>query len=195
MLNLRKGGHRDLEKFYSLMEIDFDRRELMNKLSIHKAMMSGAQELIIMYDDESGMELAYALVCCKSIYGYVLLKYFGVLPWYREHGIGIDAMRLINKRYADRQGILAELTAFDDEGGEYLKKLRRFFARFGYVGVQSDFRIGGAEVELMVKPIKGSSDISPVAHRMIRDFYSRCLSAPAMNKMIDIRPVAGERAQ
>lgn len=195
MLNIRKGGHKDLEKFYTLMDVDFDRRELMGKLSIHKAMLSGAQELLVMYDDESGMELAYALVCCKSIYGYVLLKYFGVLPWYREHGIGIEAMRLINKRYADRQGILAELTAFDDEGGEYLKKLRRFFSRFGYVGVQSDYRIGGAEVELMVKPIKGSSDISPVAHRMIRDFYSRCLSAPAMNKMIDIKPVRGERAQ
>lgn len=189
MLKLRKGGHRELEKFYTLMEMDFDSRELLPKLAIHRAMLSGAQELLIMYDDESSIELAYALVCCKSIYGYVLLKYFGVLPWYRDKGIGVEAMRLINKRYADRQGILAELTVFDDENGDYLKKLRRFFARFGYVGVESDYRLGGAEVELMVKPIKGTADISPVAHRMIKDVYSRCLSPMAMGKMVDINPV------
>ena len=57
------------------------------------------------------------------------------------------------------------------------------------MGVESDYRLGGAEVELMVKPIKGTEDISAVAHRMIRDVYSRCLSAVAMNKMIDINPV------
>ena len=189
MLNIRKGNHRDLERFYSLMELDFDKKELLPKLAIHKAMLNGTQELLIMFDDESRIELAYALVCCKSLYGYVLLKYFGVLPWYRGKGIGVEAMRLINRRYAERQGILAELTAFDDEKGDYLKKLRRFFARFGYVGVESDYRLGGAEVELMVKPIKGTADISPVAHRMIRDIYSRCLSAVTMNKMVDINPI------
>ena len=68
-------------------------------------------------------------------------------------------------------------------------KLRRFFARFGYVEVKSDYRLGGAEVQLIVKPIKGTAEISPVSHRIIRDFYSRCLSAAAMARMIDIRPV------
>lgn len=188
MLNIRKGGHRELERYYSLMDLDFDKRELLPKLSIHKAMMDGSQELLVVYDEESKMDLAYALVCSKSLYGYVLLKYFGVLPWYREQGVGVEAMRLINKRYADRQGILAELTVFDDEDGEYIRKLRRFFARFGYVQVQADYRLGGAEVELMVKPIKGTEDISAVAHRMINDFYSRCLNAHAMSKMVDIKP-------
>lgn len=189
MLNLRKGGHKDLEKFYSLMEIDFDKKELISKLSIHKAMMKGDQELVIIYDDESNIDLAYALVFCRSLYGYVLLKYFGVLPWYRDHGIGIEAMRLINKRYMDRQGILAEITAFDDENGEYFKKLRKFFARFGYVDVETDYRLGGAEVCLMVKPIKGTAEIGPVAHRIIKDFYSRCLSPAAMSRMVNIKPV------
>lgn len=189
MLNVRKGGHRDLTRFYPVMEMDFDKKELLPKVVIHKALLNGSQELLIFFDDESNIELGYALVCCRSLYGYVLLKYFGILPWYRDKGIGVEAMRLINKRYADRQGILAELTVFDDSDGEYLKKLRRFFARFGYVGVESDYRLGGAEVELMVKPIKGTEDISAVAHRMIRDVYSRCLSAVAMNRMIDIRPV------
>lgn len=189
MLNLRKGGHKDLEKFYGLMEIDFDKKELIPKLSIHKAMMKGEQELIIIYDDEANIDLAYALVFCRSLYGYVLLKYFGVMPWYRDQGIGIEAMRLINRRYMDRQGILAEITAFDDANGEYFKKLRRFFARFGYVDVEADYRLGGTEVSLMVKPIKGTAEIDPVAHRMIKDFYSRCLGPTAMGKMVDIRPV------
>lgn len=189
MLNIRTGGHKELEKYYSLMEMDFDKKELLPKLSIHKGMLDKSQELLIIYDDETKMELAYALVFTKSMYGYVLLKYIGVLPWYREHGVGVDAMRLINKRYADRQGIIAELSAFDDEDGSYIKKLRKFFSRFGFVQVKANYRLGGQEVELMVKPIKGTHEISPVSHRIINDFYSRCLSAHNMGKMIDIRPI------
>lgn len=189
MLTLRKGGHKDLEKYYSMMEVDFDASELLGKLNMHRAMINGSQELLLLTEDESGMDLGYALVMNKGLYGYVLLKYFAVLPWYRDKGVGVEFMRMINKRYADKQGIVAELTTFDDEDGSYLKKLHKFFSRFGYEEVKSDYRIAGVPALLMVKPIKGAADISPVAHRIIPDFYSRCLSPLAMDKMIDIRPV------
>ena len=192
MLNVRKGGHVELERFYSAMEIDFDQKELLGKWSIHRAMSAGDQELLLFSDAETGMDVGYALVMCRGLYGYVLLKYFGILPWFRGKGLGVEAMRLINKRYADRQGLLAELTTFDDEKGDYLRKLRKFFSRFGYVQVESDYRIGGSPVELMVKPLQGAWDIAPIAHRMIRDFYSRCLRFSAYERMIDIRPVKTE---
>ena len=47
MLKVEKGGHRDLERWYGLMEIDFDRRELLSKLTIHRAISKGEQELLI----------------------------------------------------------------------------------------------------------------------------------------------------
>lgn len=189
MLKIRKGGHVDLERYYNAMEIDFDEKELLGKWSIHRALSAGEQELLIFSDEESGIDVGYALVMCKSLYGYVLLKYFGILPWFRGKGQGVEAMRLINKRYADRQGILAELTAFDDEKGDYLRKLSKFFARFGYVQIDSDYRLGGAPVALMVKPLQGTWEIAPVAHRIIRDFYSRCLRFTGYDRMIDIKPV------
>ena len=192
MLAVRTGGHRDLERLYSAFELDFDRRELLPKLSLHKAMMEGDQELLVFYDEESGITAGYALVMVRGVYGYVLLKYFGILQWFREQGLGIQAMRLINKRYADRQGILAELTVFDDADGDYLRKLRKFFTRFGYQDVRSDYRLGGAPVDLMVKPIRGTAEIAPVAHRMIADFYSRCLRPVSFAKMVDIRPLKKE---
>ena len=188
MVTLRKGGHRDLERFYSAMEIDFDARELLGKWSIHRAMSAGDQELLIFSDAESGLELGYALVMCRGLYGYVLLKYLGILPWYRGKGFGLEAMRLIAKRYADRQGILAELTAFDDPDGAYLRTLRKFFARFGYEELPCDYHIGGAPVTLMQRRFGGEWEIRPVLHRVIRDFYSRCLNAAAMARMLDIRP-------
>lgn len=110
MISMRKGGHKDLERYYSAMEMDFDSDELLPKLAIHKGMLNGSMELLVFTEDESNIELGYALVFVKSLYGYVLLKYYGILPWYREHGVGVETMRMINKRYADRQGILAELT-------------------------------------------------------------------------------------
>lgn len=195
MLTVRKGGHVELERYYSAMEIDFDEKELLGKWSIHRAMSAGDQELLIFSDADTGMDVGYALVMCRGLYGYVLLKYFGILPWFRGKGLGVEAMRLINKRYADRQGLLAELTTFEDEKGEYLRKLRKFFARFGYVKIESDYRIGGSPVELMVKPLKGPWDVAPIAHRMIRDFYSRCLRFSSYERMIDIRPVKAEEKE
>lgn len=187
MLQIRKGGHRDLERFYSMFEVDFDEKELLPKLSIHMAITKGDMELLIVYEEESKLELGYALCFCRGVYGYVLLKYFGILPWYRGKGVGVQAMRLINKYYAQRQGILAELTVFDPDDQDTLRKLRKFFSRFGYEEVPSDYRLGGAEVTLMAKPIKGSSEIAPVAHRMIRDFYSRVLGPARLDRMVDIR--------
>lgn len=186
MLKLREAGHSDLEKFYTLMEIDFDSEELLSKLQIHRAMLRKEQELLVMYDDESGMDLAYALVFVKNLYGYVLLKYMAVMPWYRGRGFGVELMRQLNKRYANTQGILAELTEFPDEDEDRLKKLRKFFSRFGYEEVAVDYTISGTKANLYVKPICGTAEIAPVAHRIVRDFYARCLNAFALEKMIKI---------
>lgn len=172
-----------------MMEIDFDSEELLSKIAIHRAVMKNEMELNIFYDEESKIELGYALVGINNLYAYVLLKYFGILPWYREHGMGVEAMRLLNKRYADKQGIIAEITEFEDPDKDHQKKLFKFFARFGYVEVPCSYKISGTTAHLMVKPIKGSAQIEKVCHRIIMDFYTRYLSTPAINKMIDISPL------
>lgn len=189
MLSIRKCGHKELERYYQLFEMDFDSQEILPKIAVHKALMNGSFELIAVYDEETKMDLAFALVGCKSLYGYVLLKYLSVMPWCRDQGIGIEAMRLINKRYADRQGILAELTEYPEDEPQRRRKLQRFLARFGYVEAESDYRIGGGNALVMVKPIRGSAELAPVLHRVISDFYSRFLSPFAMKKLVDIKPV------
>lgn len=189
MLAIRKGGHKDIDRYYSMMEVDFDSEELFSKFAIHKAVMKGEMELIIFFDDESKMELGYALVGIKNLYGYVLLKYFGILPWYRGHGVGVEAMRLFHKRYANAQGIIAEITDFPDADENRQKKLVKFFNRFGYSEIDSDFRISGTTAHVMVKPVRGTADIGRVYHRILLDFYQRYLSASAMADMLDIRPV------
>ena len=192
MLTIRKGGHKDIERYYSMMEVDFDSEELLSKLAIHRAVMKGEMELLILFDDESKMELGYALVGIRNLYGYVFLKYFGILPWYRGHGVGIEAMRLFHKRYAEAQGIIAEITDFPDADENRQKKLFKFFARFGYEEIPSDFRISGTTAHVMVKGIKGTAEIGKVYHRILLDFYQRYLSAPAMARMLDIHSVRQE---
>lgn len=188
MINIRKGTHSELEKYYTLMQMDFDSEELFSKLTIHKGMMNGNLEFLVFFDEASGMDVGYALTAVKSLYGYVLLKYMGIMPWCRDQGVGVQSMRLINKRYADRQGIIAELTEFDDPDPDRMKKLRKFFNRFGYTEIESRFEISGVKDNLYVKPIKGKAEIKPVAHRIIIDFYSRLLNTAAMNKMLSIEP-------
>ena len=183
---LVKEGHKALQKFYPIMEMDFDSEELIGKLTLHKALMNGSAELLIMQDEQTKMELAYAVVFPKSVYGFVLLKYFGVLPWYRDNGVGVEAMRLLNKRYADRQGILAEITDFEDSDPDHQKKLKKFFRRFGYEPLENGYKISGTDAHLLVKPIRCTEDVAPVAHRIIRDFYARVLTPAEINRMIDI---------
>ena len=185
MLRVRGASVTELGRWYSALETDFDERELLPLAAIRRAVKRGEQEFLLFEDEKTGIPEGYALVCTRSVYGYVLLKYFGIFPWYRDQGIGVAAIRLLHKRYADRQGILAELTAFDDsEDDSYLRKLKRFFQRFGYVEVPCRYRLGGADVTLTAKPVRGTAEIAPVARRMILDFYSRCLRPGQMEGML-----------
>ena len=187
MFKLREAGHSDLEKFYTLMEIDFDSEELLSKLQIHRAMLRKDMELLVMYDEESGMDVAYALVFLKNLYGYVLLKYMAVVPWLRGRGLGVELMRMLNRRYAETQGIVVELTYFPDEDKDRMKKLVKFFSRFGYEQQEADYTISGTRADLWVKPLNGSAEIAPIAHRIIPDFYSRVMNPFAMDNMIRIK--------
>ena len=191
MLKVREATAAELGRYYNAVKIDFDSRELLPLSSIRRAVRRGDQEFLLFYEEETGLTEGYALCGIRNVYGYVLLKYFGIFSWYQGKGRGVEAMRLLHKRYADRQGILAELTVFDDsEDGEYLRKLRRFFQRFGYVEVPCAYRLGGAEVLLTAKPIRGTAEIKPVARRILTDFYSRCLSPAKLKSMVAFQLVS-----
>ncbi len=185
MLTVKEANAAEFSRFYSALQTDFEKEELLPKAAIRRAIRKGDQEFLLFCDGETGLTQGYALCGIRNVYGFVLLKYFGILPWYRDRGVGVEAMRLLNRRYADRQGILAELAVFNDSGnGEYLRKLKRFFSRFGYTEIPCRYRIGGADVTLTVKPIRGTPEIAPVADRILADFYSRCLSPAEIKKML-----------
>ena len=187
MLKLIKAGHREMQRYYPVLETDFDSEELIGRLPMHLGISNGSIDFLLLRDEESGIDTGYAVVLTKSLYGYVDLKYFAVMPWFRGRGLGVELMRAIHKRYADSQGIIAELTEFDDPDPDRLKKLRKFFARFGYEEIPSDYTIRGVKANLLVKPMKGSADIAPIAHRIIPDFYSRFLSPAALWSMMEIK--------
>ena len=46
MLSIRKCGHKELERYYQLFEMDFDSREMLPKLAVHKALTNGSMELL-----------------------------------------------------------------------------------------------------------------------------------------------------
>ena len=187
MLKLIKVGHREMQRYYPLMETDFDSEELIGRLAMHKGISNGSIDFLVFREEESGMDAGYAVVLTKNLYGYVDLKYFAVMPWFRVRGLGIQLMRELNRRYADAQGIIAELTEFDDPDPDRLKKLRKFFARFGYEEIRSDCTVRGVKDNLLVKPIKGSADLTPVIHRVLPDFYTRFMTPTAFWRMMDIK--------
>ena len=192
MLKLIKVGHREMQRYYPLMETDFDSEELIGRLAMHKGISNGSIDFLVFREEESGMDAGYAVVLTKNLYGYVDLKYFAVMPWFRGRGLGVQLMRELNRRYADTQGIIAELTEFDDPDPDRLKKLRRFFARFGYEELRSDCTIRGVKDNLLVKQIKGTADFTPVTQRVLPDFYTRFMSPNAFWRMMDIKAAGKE---
>ena len=187
MLTLQKAGHRDLERYYPLLETDFDSEELLGRLTIHRGMMNGSIDFLTFHDGDSGMDAGYAVVLTKNLYGYVDLKYMAVMPWFRGRGFGVQLMRELNRRYADAQGVLAEISEFDDPDPDRLRKLRKFFTRFGYEELKSDYKIAGVKTNLYVKPMKGNTELAPVIHRVLPDFYTRFMPASAVWRMLDIK--------
>ena len=186
MLTLEKVGHRELQRYYPLLETDFDSEELLPRLAVHKGLSNGSIEFLVLRDGDSGMDAGYAMVLTKNLYGYVDLKYMAVMPWFRGRGLGIQLMRELNRRYADSQGIIAELTEFDDPDPDRLKKQRKFFTRFGYEELDCPCTVRGVRDNLLLKPIKGNTDLTPVIHRVLPDFYTRFMSANAFYNMMDI---------
>lgn len=187
MLKLEKLGHRELERYYPLLETDFDSDELLGRVAIHRGMMNGSIDFLTLRDEESRLDAGYALVLTKNLYGYVDLKYFAVMPWFRGRGFGIQLMREVNRRYADAQGIVAELTEFDDPDPERLRKLNKFFKRFGYEPLDCACTIRGVKDNLLVKPIRGTTDLTPVIHRIMPDFYTRFMPESAYYRMMAFR--------
>ena len=173
-----------MSRYYPLIEMDFDKKELVSKMTLKRAVANGSAELLVAYDDETKIDLAYALVFVKSMYKYVLLKYFGVFPWYRESGVGSDALRLVIQRYAESSGIIAEIPIFEDNDEQQINSIKKIFTRFGFEKTVCDEKIGGAPGELLVKQIKASGDVSKVIHRVLNDFYSRIL--PLSSSMVEI---------
>ena len=90
MLQLQKLGHRELERYYPLLETDFDSEELLPRLAVHRGMLNGSLEFLTLRDDQSGFDAGYALVLTKNLYGYVDLKYMAVMPWFRGRGLGVQ---------------------------------------------------------------------------------------------------------
>ena len=74
-----------------------------------------------------------------------------------------------------------------DEDKDRLRKLRKFFNRFGYEEVAADCSIAGVRDNLYVKPLKGSADLTPVIHRVLPDFYTRFMPASAVYRMLEFK--------
>ena len=71
MLNIRKGGHKDLEHYFTLIEMDFDSEEIIPRIAIHKGIMNGSIEMLVAYDEDSGMDAGYALVAPRSFHEHL----------------------------------------------------------------------------------------------------------------------------
>ncbi|MEG1790045.1 MAG: GNAT family N-acetyltransferase, partial [Oscillospiraceae bacterium] len=176
---IKKGGHKDLHRIYPMLQADFMKFELLAEFWFQRALVNNAMELLLL-KDEAGVEAGYAIIYKKSLYGYVLLAYIGVYPTGRGNGVGRTFLRLINERYAARQGVILEVTGIREN--EKAARLRGFYGSEGYEEVPCHYLIGGQPGILMCLPRRGSANLANAASPIIRDIYSQIVPERMIEK-------------
>lgn len=188
MLKLKKAGCTEMHKYYAIMQEDFSKDELVPEIVFQKSLFQRSADLLLVVDDTIGVTIAYALVCPKSLYGYGLLWFFAVLPWYRGRGLGTEAMKLINQKYGRLRGMMLEITEVPDAATA--NRRIRFYNNVGYRVVKTgDIKLNGIPMKLMVRQPASAPDPGPYIHRILPEIYSHMFSEPMVEKLLDIQPL------
>ena len=150
MLRLKRGSYKEMHQYYANMQQDFEKDELLPEIVFHKAIFQKQADLVLVQDDSIKVTIAYALVCPNSLYGYGLIWYFAVLPWYRGKGLGTEAIKLINRHYGKLRGLLLEVTEVPDT--ETANRRIKFYNNLGYRVVKcGPFKLNGINTKIMVR--------------------------------------------
>ena len=186
-------GARALHRIYRCLRRDFHVYERIPEPLLALAVARGRQACFSIRD-EAGQEYGYAFCCVCSLYGYVLLNYLAIHPEHRGQGVGSAALELLARRFSQRQGLLLELTESPGEEAE-LEARRRLYRRHGFVDVPCDYRLAGVPCRLMCRPLQGTADLAPVAHRILPEIYSQTIPGRwLLEKIVVTRPWRGEAA-
>lgn len=169
---IKKGGHRDLHRIYPMLAFDFRPFERFRELTFQAALLGGDAELLLL-KNAAGVECGYAILFTRSLYQYVLLAFIAVYPPFRGQGAGGAFLDLIRARYAEKQGILLEVTEHDDPGET--ERLKGIYGARGWRLVPCIYRLGGHDAVVMNLPLRGPADISAAVTLIVNDIYRSIL--------------------
>lgn len=182
MYHIERGGHADMHRIYPMMTFDFHDWERPTELECQRAMLRGAELLLLR--DAQNAECGYALVLKSRLTGYVLLGWLSVYPHIRGGGIGGQFLTLIREYYANWSGIVLEVTEYP--ALEKARKLNAFYRRNGYADVDCRYVLGGRESRLMYLPLAGAKDIAPAVRSVMRSVYACMYSESRLWQLIQI---------
>ena len=178
---IKKGGHVDLKRIYPMLEFDFQSYELMPRVVLHKALWDKAAELLLL-KDEDGLEHGYAVVLTSCPFGYVLCAWLGVYPTDRQSGLAGELMRLLIEYYADKQGIIIEVTERPDS-----EWLRKFYEKYAFEDTGIPYALSGRPYTLMLRPLRSDKKLTlPLAKVVMEDLYGSAIGAYLTGRFIEV---------
>ena len=181
--SVRKTEGVEMRRMYGIMRREIHSLSRIPLWWLLTAESLGHQECLVI-EDEIGYATGYAACSVQSLYGYVLMNFLGF-----EYDLqSMAAVKSLVEWYGDRQGIIVELTAEPGEREKFEHDLD-FYRSCGFRRVRSNYILAGETVQLMVRPICGTWNISSVAHRVVPDIYSAIVPAPIRRKLVKIKPV------
>lgn len=185
MLVLKKAKPKDVRNYYGLLRYEFRKPELVPHLNIQSAVRRDEMELLLISDDRVNVVVAYAFVSHRGMYGYPLINYFCVMPWYREGGYRENSLHLIIDRYRDKQGLLIELPEY--EGGEVnFDSTKEFYENFGFEEIPCRYYKNGVKTHILNCPLKSRKSAEGIIGRIIPEIYERSIGSAVLLRNIRI---------
>ena len=180
--HIERGGHAAMRRIYPMMTFDFHDWERPTQLECQRAMLRGAELLLL--KNQQNAECGYALMLKSRLTGYVLLGWLAVYPHVRGGGIGGQFLTLIREHYEGWSGILLEVTEYP--ALEKARKLNAFYKRNGYADVNCKYTLGGRATQLMYMPLAGAKDIAPAVRSAVRSVYECMYSESELWRLVQI---------
>lgn len=181
--HLERGGHADMKRIYPMMEFDFHDWERPKHLECQRALLRGAELLLL--KNAQNAECGYALMLKNNMTGYALLGWLAVYPHVRGNGVGGEFLSLIREYYEGWQGLLLEVTEYPQL--EKARKLHAFYGRNGYADVNCAYSIYGEPSALMYRRLAGPEDISGDIRAVMRECYLPLYGDAEQARYIDIK--------
>ena len=159
----------------------FPSSERKSYSTFNKLVKKGVCEFLRIKNDDTTVGF-FILV---NVNNYIQIDYFAIFERYQSSGYGSEAVKVLQKRYENCDGIFIEIekVGMGENDVENILRKRRynFYKRLGFIELGFDFYLFNVTYSICSYNFKEKDNID-LASNIMFDFYRACFNEKKLNK-------------